>query len=411
MTIRTDSKNSIHSNRIIEDESDSDIESVKETKRRRRPFQKIGITFLGVAIIFSLLLVTVPAALLNHVNTFVDGVLFRALFAAFVACLFICLCSIYYLGGENQAWEDPEGNDLNLSFQNITVILGIVIEFVQLFSFSFNQLSPFLGSEELRNLNYLAIPYEPGKVFRVIGESYTSNFIARNEQRYYSILWFLVNTMYLPVMSTMFGGVDCTFQSDNNIVSWDSDPSLTCLRGIHIVFIVCSMVALVVYYPAASFAQSQTQNISDIKFKPTVVFIFAQGKVLLAAMAVFATSYIYVYLAAVIVVNIVFLGINVILEPCIVEWVNRMRTVFFSFCCISTICSWLALIPNIKDFVPMILMIFGWVAFAVVYSMLYYFEINLGISEKIFSLIRVKETPRKPPPELNKSSSHINQNL
>lgn len=95
-----------------------------------------------------------------------------------------------------------------------------------------------------------------------------------------------------------------------------------------------------IYYPAASFAQAQTQNISDIKFKPKIVFIFVQGKVfslrlvvyslshflfqvLLAGANIFYTDYTLGYLLAVLAIDLVFLAVNVWQSPCLVQWVNQ----------------------------------------------------------------------------------------
>ncbi len=43
------------------------------------------------------------------------------------------------------------------------------------------------------------------------GETYAADFVKLHQQKIYAILWFLVNTLYLPVMSTMMAGLDCTF--------------------------------------------------------------------------------------------------------------------------------------------------------------------------------------------------------
>lgn len=62
----------------------------------------------------------------------------------------------------------------------------------------------------------------------------------------------------------------------DSAITLDANDNYKCFEGKHIAFAVCAMLALVVYYPAASFAQAQTQSISDIKFKPKVVFIMLQ---------------------------------------------------------------------------------------------------------------------------------------
>ncbi|KYR00877.1 hypothetical protein DLAC_02937 [Tieghemostelium lacteum] len=398
MTIET-KLNQIVDNKI-ENDLDSDSESVDltENKRQKFPYKRIGKSFLVVAILVAVFTIVLPTALYDRIGLVDDGLIFRALFGVFMFCLFICLINIYYLGGESQAWDaDTDVNDLDFSFSNVIAIIGIIIEFVQICSFSFNATTPFLGSEALRHTNYIAIPYSEGISFKVMywvmfafaftpyifivmvrlivhimtrrnGEDFTSQFMTNHQQNIYSVLWFLVNTMYLPVIGTMFGGIDCTFTDSE--ATLDSDPVTHCLKGLHVPYIICSLLALVMYYPAASFAQSQTQSISDIKFKPRIVFIFAQGKVILAAITVFATTLSAVYLSAVIVVNFIFLIINVLLKPCLVEWVNRMRTVFFSFCLLTTICSCIAY-GGVDQYIPLVLLIVGYVALAVCFAIYY----------------------------------------
>ncbi|EGG17096.1 hypothetical protein DFA_08078 [Cavenderia fasciculata] len=391
-TARTTSTQSFDNR--LEDDPDIDIEddvAAGDAKRSAIPFKRIGIGFLVASIIVAILTITIPSGIIDKIELYANGVLFRILFATFLICLFICLWCIYYLGGEQHAWEDPEGNELSLNFSNVTAIIGIVIEFVQLCSFSWNEGAEYTGSEALRNSNYLAVPYASGSVFNVMywilfgiafspyifvvsvrlllhfftrrfGEAYTAGFVTKYQQKIYSILWFLVNTMYLPVISTMFGGIDCTFKDD--MATLDSNTSIDCLRKVHIPFI---------------------------------------GKVILAAMTVFATSYVAVYLVAVSVVNVVFLVINVWLEPCIVSWVNRMRTAFFTFCIIATVTSWIAMSDNVARFVPLILLIIGWISFAGFYFVFYHFRLNIRVSNFFLSLLGKQVIVE----EKNKRSSSI----
>jgi len=122
-----------------------------------------------------------------------------------------------------------------------------------------------------------------------------------------------------------------------------------------------SLLALVIYYPAASFAQAQTQNISDIKFKPKIVFIFVQGKVVLAGMYVFfGTNHPAAYLTVVLITDLVFLVLNIWAKPCLVQWVNQMRTIFFAVSAWTTLCSIISL-SKVGDHTPLGLLIAGWV--------------------------------------------------
>ncbi|EGC28774.1 hypothetical protein DICPUDRAFT_43818 [Dictyostelium purpureum] len=392
-----------------EDDDSIDIDTAKESKNPY--FKRVGKLFLLLAVIVGILVVILPTTLDLKLNT--NAVIFRILFGIFMFCLFLCILMIYVVGSSGEAWEDPSVMDIHFNFTNIIIIVGIIIEFIQVCSFSFNLGSQFTGSEQLRWFNYAAVP-APNKSFRVLywilfvfafspyifvvsvrlilyfmtrkmGENYTANFIAKYQQKIYSVLWFLVNTMYLPVISTMFGGEDCSVRTNNNVTTatLDSDPNISCFKGLHISFMICSLIALVIYYPAASFAQSQTQNISEIKFKPRVVFIFAQGKVVLAAMTVFATTLITTYLGAVLAVNIIFLIINIVLKPCLVDWVNRMRTVLYSLCLVATICSWIAY-GGAPSVLPLILLIVGWVGLSILFYLFY--KLKPTLSDTLISL-------------------------
>ncbi|KAM9959204.1 hypothetical protein ACTFIR_000268 [Dictyostelium discoideum] len=429
MTVGKEEESIPHSSSFdnkMENDSDSDeedsIDLDQENEKIIPKYKTIGKAFLLAAIVVAILVVVLPTTLIDKVQLKTDGVIFRVAFGVFMFCLFLCLLFIYSLS-QSVAWEEPNLNDIHLNFTNITIIAGIIIEFIQICSFSFNSLSEFTGSEILRYFNYVAVPFAPGISFRVIywimfvlafspyifvvtvrlilhfmnrnyGENYTSSFISKYQQKIYSVLWFLVNTMYLPVISTMFGGEDCTIKSDSDssTATLDSDPNINCFKNIHIPFMICSLIALVMYYPAASFAQSQTQNISDIKFKPRVVFIFAQLKVILAAVTLFATTLIEFYLGAVLAVNIIFMGINIVLKPCLVNWVNRLRSVLFSLALAATVCSWIAY-GGAPKIAPLILLIVSWIALAILFYLFYKFEptlsdtlTSLGLKKNIINI-------------------------
>lgn len=396
--------------RVTADEED-DEEYVDDQEAGPRPFpyRMCGVAFLLVAIATAVILASVPAAvngksLTNDEN----GMLYHLLIGAFLLMLFSCLFFTYYLGGSKDTWEDPVFSGIRLNFSNITAIIGLFLEFVQICSFSFNYNAIFTGSNQFLRMQYVAMPYSPGAAFRVMywimfvvafspyifvvsvrmiiytinrrkGEAEAAAFVQAYQQKIYSILWFLVNTIYIPVISTMMAGIDCTFRNDspdpNNPLAGntlDSDPSCLCLSREHIKYLVCTLIALVIYYPAASFAQAQTQNISDIKFKPKVVFIFVQGKVLLAGAAIFYTDYTIAYLVFVLVIDMIFLGVNVWKSPCLVQWVNQLRTIFFVISVVSVVASLIATSKDISLAAPLVILIIGWVAAGVGLPILFF---------------------------------------
>lgn len=379
----------------VEEEED---ESVGEEAPQKFSYRKFGVAFLLVAIVVAVILASVPAAVdtRGELTVTQTGYLYFTLLAIFLLLLLSCLFCTYYLGGSRDTWEDPVFTGIRLNFSNITAIIGLFVEFVQVCGFSFHSDAEFTGSSHFINMLYAAVPYKPGTVFNVIywimfvmafspyifvvsvrliiyfinhrqGETEAALFVQNYQQKIYSILWFLVNTIYMPVISTMMGGIDCTFGTNNHpdaeqrFPSFDSDKTTHCFSRKQLGFMACSLLALVIYYPAASFAQAQTQNISDIKFKPKIVFIFVQGKVVLAAMYVFfAQNHKQLYLAVILVTDVVFLVLNIWAKPCLVQWVNQMRTIFFTVSTWTTLCSIISL-GNVSDHTPLALLIVGWV--------------------------------------------------
>ncbi|EFA79692.1 hypothetical protein PPL_07383 [Heterostelium album PN500] len=194
------------------------------------------------------------------------------------------------------------------------------------------QFGSYYGSTFFEYFKHVATPYSKGEYFEVAywvmfvvafspyifviairimiymygirrGADSAASVVERYQDNIYSILWFLVNTLYFPVITMMLAGTSCTFSNtstdgSNIPPTLDANNSIICLQGKHIGFLVCTMIALIIYYPAASFAQSQTQNISDIKFKPKVVFVMLQGKFVMGAICVaFANNKYWAYIS------------------------------------------------------------------------------------------------------------------
>lgn len=201
--------------------------------------------------------------------------MYHLLIGIFLLMLFSCLFFTYYLGGSKDTWEDPVFSGIRMNFSNITAIIGLFLEFVQICSFSFNYKAVFTGSSQLLRMQYpifpctfslivsftnkdmlhcrflkeshsvlcfglcllwlfrhiyLWCPWEwlfilstvgrarlrPRLLFNNINKKYpfrvcVFTFWFLITPHIYSILWFLVNTIYIPVIATMMEGVDCTF--------------------------------------------------------------------------------------------------------------------------------------------------------------------------------------------------------
>jgi len=207
------------------------------------------------------------------------------------------------------------------------------------------------------------------------GETKAANLVDRFQDKIHSVLWFLVNALYFPVIGTMIAGTDCTYyRDDQGGIVLDASTSIKCLRGNHIAILVASMLALIIYYPAASFAQAQTLSISDIKFKPRIVFVMLQGKFLLVLLAEYFTkadSYI-LYYTAVSIIHAIFLGINIIGQPCLVGWVNRMRTILFTLTLWATFCAIISTFVLINSVIPAILLLTVWAAMLIGFPTFFY---------------------------------------
>ncbi|EAL65039.1 hypothetical protein DDB_G0284773 [Dictyostelium discoideum AX4] len=416
---------------VVEEDEDDEIESVKGPTRSS-PFHLLG-AFCFITAIIAAVVCCLVSTLIKGISSQTRGYIFFATFATFIVLLFFCLCCTYYLGASREAWETPQHTDVRWNFTNIVAMAGLFVEFVQICSFSFNEsFGPYMGSYIFRYFNYTATPYPKGPGFEIAywvmfvvafspyifviairiliymygikkGADSAAGVVERYQDNIYSVLWFLVNTLYFPVITMMLTGTSCTFSksdSEEDIISslssagsslinstigssssylptLDANKDIVCLQGKHVAFLVCTMIALIIYYPAASFAQSQTQNISDIKFKPKVVFVMLQGKFLLGALCVsFGNKQYVVYLITVVVINFFFLVLNVWFQPCLLPWVNRLRTLFFS------LSAWASLVLVIshrmyypaKDVdnrvLPLILLLVGWgiiIAFLVVF--------------------------------------------
>jgi hypothetical protein len=394
-----------------DDEEEEEEETGVDESSQKFSYRKFGVAFLLLAIVVAIILASVPAAV-NNANTLNNeqtGYLFFTLLAIFLILLLSCLFCTYYLGGSRDTWEDPVFTGIRFNFSNTTAIIGLFVEFIQVCGFSFHEDADFTGSDNFNNMLYAAVPYSPGRVFNIVywimfvmafspyifvvsvrmiiytinhqkGETEAALFVQNYQQKIYSILWFLVNTIYIPVISTMMGGIDCTFKNDgDNPPKFDSDKDhLNCFERKQLGFMAASLLALVIYYPAASFAQAQTQNISDIKFKPKIVFIFVQGKVVLAGMYVFfASNHKSLYLVVVLVTDFVFLVLNIWAKPCLVQWVNQMRTIFFTVSTWTTLCSLIAL-SDVERRTPLGLLIAGWIVAIVGLPIFFFFKHKFG---------------------------------
>mmetsp|Transcript_24937 Transcript_24937/g.34916 ORF Transcript_24937/g.34916 Transcript_24937/m.34916 type:complete len:455 (+) Transcript_24937:179-1543(+) len=382
--------------------------------KKSSPYHLLGACcFCSSLLVAIALVITVP---LVDVENRTLGFIFAAFFGTFLAFLFLCLCCTYYLGASKESWVAPEFSGITKNFSNLIILVGLFVEFVQICSFSFNRTKEFSGAD-ISGVNYIAVPTGGNStafdaiywVFFVVaftpymfiiliriliyvytlkeGETEAASIVDRFQEKIHSVLWVLVNTLYFPVICSMLSGVDCTYRKKS--ITLDSNTHIECMEGKHIGILVCSLLALMVYYPAASFAQAQTQSISDIKFKPRIVFVMLQGKFVLALIAVFFTENYWVYYSGTFAINVIFLALNIIGQPCLVNWVNRIRTILFALSLWATICSGFVgtwILDNEHSSIPAILLLVGWVVLIVGLPLFFYFFSKSKEDEKTTDL-------------------------
>ncbi|GAM19109.1 hypothetical protein SAMD00019534_022840 [Acytostelium subglobosum LB1] len=411
--------------KVVVVEDDDEIESVKGPARSS-PFHLLGAFCFILAIVAAVVCCLVSTLINVEVQT--RGYIFFVTFVTFIVLLFFCLCCTYYLGASREAWETPTFTGVRWNFTNIVAMAGLFVEFIQICSFSFNKtFGAFYGSNYFEAFKYVATPYARGDYFleaywvmfviafspyifviaiRILiyiygikrGADSAASVVERYQDNIYSILWFLVNTLYFPVITMMLTGTSCTFSDGGAAPTLDADRSIVCLQGKHIALLVCTMIALIIYYPAASFAQSQTQNISDIKFKPKVVFVMLQGKFVMGAICVaFGYQKYWAYISTAVIINFFFLVLNVVFQPCLLPWINRLRTVFFS---LSFWASIVLAYTNIRYYSvsagrltnavttsPLIMLLVGW--FIIVFFLVGFFlgfrRLYIQLTNKIWS--------------------------
>lgn len=137
----------------VEEEED---ETVEEENPQKFSFRAFGVAFLITAIIVAFIFAAVPATVDNNhtLTTLRTGYLYFSLLALFLLLLLSCLFCTYYLGGSRDTWEDPVFTGIRLNFSNITAIIGLFVEFVQVCGFSFHVDAHFTGSEHLVYMMY-----------------------------------------------------------------------------------------------------------------------------------------------------------------------------------------------------------------------------------------------------------------
>ena len=136
-------------------------------------------------------------------------------------------------------------------------------------------------------------------------------------------------TMYMTVMCSFLSSFSCVYSNN----SWHlmRYSSIECFSSEHTVYFVLSIAAIIIYYPAATLifpSIAYQDKALDIKFDTSYLVLESQGKVLIAAFAVFFAKekYIWLQLIVSIVVSLFLFFICLRMRPCLIRSYNLWKT-------------------------------------------------------------------------------------
>ena len=317
---------------------------------------------------------------------------FGALFALFLFSISMCLFLTYCLGARDfrDPKDDPSKPTKARSFfdiSNTVILITMIIEWFQMLSFAFHEDLRWVHTRDVHYINYAAAPYGPSHFsFQVMywimfalafspyayvvlirfiiyvmawagSEEASQAFVDRYQKIIYSSLLCVVTIAYFPVLSLLFAGIDCDFGRDPIMLEYDG--TMRCFKNRHIAMFACSLIGIIIFYPAASFAQAQAQTISDMKFSPRFVYVQLLVKFVLVVLATFLRfRSFWAYISVVFVANLIFFILNFWSSTCPVRWVRRMRMVLYA------VGAWVAIAAMIchevdSTWIPLFLLLLG----------------------------------------------------
>merc|ERR1712196_151516 len=117
---------------------------------------------------------------------------------------------------------------------------------------------------------------------------------------------------------------------------------MPCWEGQHLGFVAATVIAMLLFYPAASFMYPNLQFSdprTDIKFRPEYVIIHQQARLCLAGFAMLFREEPQQLVYSALLIYILLLVANLCLRPCLVPWVNSLRSALFVVCIWGALCS------------------------------------------------------------------------
>ncbi len=268
---------------------------------------------------------------------------------------------------ENIAWKWQSGS-------NLLALSDLVIEFYTLYSMLFQVNMkwdiPYLASQASSGWFPTSIDLYPILFWMCVTTGLAYPFLAvpgmrlaqKNQlgldangqpatfpapQFFYSLsLTLLGSSLYFPVLLNLVQIFVCDYDYalGTNYAYVVKMPSVECWSLSHLPYVLAAAVAIIAYYPMASFMFPNLQFIDrslDIKYDTTFLIIVAQGKLFLAGVAsVFPTDRILV-LSLILVVDACFVVLNVVLAPCLITSINPVHTGSFVAALWGTACTML----------------------------------------------------------------------
>jgi hypothetical protein len=135
-------------------------------------------------------------------------------------------------------------------------------------------------------------------------------------------------SMYMTIMCAMLSSFSCIY--DGNSWHLMRFSSIECFSNEHMVYFVISIFTIILYYPTATLlfpSIAYQDKALDIKFDTSYLVLESQGKVLIAAFAVFFAKEKYVWLQLIVSIIVAFSLFFTCLrmKPCLVESYNLWK--------------------------------------------------------------------------------------
>lgn len=117
---------------------------------------------------------------------------------------------------------------------------------------------------------------------------------------------------------------------------------MECWGSEHLLYVAGSVLALLAYYPLATFVYPNLQFASkdtDIKYRPSWITLLQQMRLLLAAATVFAPANPLVAVGPSLVLFITAALVTYSMQPCLIWWINQLRVGLFLMLAWAALCA------------------------------------------------------------------------